>query len=220
MGKVDFTLTDSLVSRVRDGEPPAEPAAQADAADARKRGGPDPGEIGSGAVSAPAETVPPVRARRLQPRAGETPRRISLQTSVLLPSFIWDHLARLASEAGGLTTANRLLIAVLEAEGPRDLSQAGEDLERFLALPAEQSGLGEPWEERNVRLPIELRKHLDELKQSLTAAGLGPAVRAHLIAASWLLRGPSTAAEARDLITEVRAETFRRALAAETTSAA
>ena len=66
-------------------------------------------------------------------------RPISVQTSVLLPPLLWDRLADLASGAGSLTTANRLLIAVLHGRGPRDLAQAADDLEGFLSLPAEEA---------------------------------------------------------------------------------
>lgn len=87
------------------------------------------------------------------PNSGVPTRPISVQTSVLLPPFLWDRLAELASRAGSLTTANRLLIAILHGRGPRDLAQATEDLEAFLSLPAEESRVGESWEERNVRRP-------------------------------------------------------------------
>lgn len=104
---------------------------------------------------------------------------------------------------------------MLEARGPRDLEQAAENLDRFLSLPTEQSGVGDPWEERNVRLPIELRKHLDELRRKLNAAGLSQATRAHLIAASVLLHGPSTGEEAHALMAELRTQAFRRSIASE-----
>ena len=138
-----------------------------------------------------------------------------MQTSVLLPAPLWDELARLASESGGLATPNRVLIDVLEARGPRDLEQAADNLDRFLSLPTEQSGVGDPWEERNVRLPIELRKHLDDLRRKLSAAGLSQATRAHLIAATVLLHGPSTGEQARTLMAELRTQAFRRAVASE-----
>jgi hypothetical protein len=90
--------------------------------------------------------------------AEATPRPLLLQTFGLAPALRVDHLVRLSSETGGLATSNQLLIAVLQATGHRDLAQAAEDLERFLSLPAEQTGVGEPWEERNIRIPVELRK--------------------------------------------------------------
>ena len=152
----------------------------------------------------------------------------------MLSPFAWDHLTRLSNEPEGRATPNQVLIAVLQARGPGDLAQAAEDLERFLSLPAEQTGVGEPWEERNIRIPVELRKHLDGLRDSLKAAGLGSATRSHLIAASLMLRwerpsrrgqrkpsfplrGPATPEEARELMAERQAEAFHRALAAEDT---
>ncbi len=204
MAKVDFKLNDTLLRRRAAHEPqPSEPVLSESA--------------GVVAVEPPSAPEPPVVASepRREDDSSEMRRPLSVQTSVLLPPSLWDRLARLANESGGLATPNRLLIDVLRARGARSLEQAAEDLDRFLSLPAEQSGVGEPWEERNVRLPIELRKRLDELRRKLTAAGLSQATRAHLITASLLLRGPSTTEEARTLMAEVRAETFRRAIAAE-----
>jgi hypothetical protein len=140
-------------------------------------------------------------------------RPISVQTSVLLPPLLWDRLADLATGAGSLTTANRLLIAILHGRGPRDLAQAVEDLEAFLSLPADQSHVGELWEERNVRLPIELRTRFDRLTRELAAAGVVQATRANLVTATLMLRGPNTAEDARTLMADLRAEAFRRALA-------
>jgi len=236
MAKVDFKLNDSLVRRVGEQQPsvadsPANSTADERSASTRRRSPTGQAESKSrpprrGRRSTARQAATPTRDAPRQPEpaaaparggtegARERPRPFSLQTSVQLPPFLWDRLAELAGEAGGIATANRLLVAILEADGPGDLSRAGEDLERFLAMPAEQTGLGEHWEERNVRLPLALRKHLDELRQSLTAVGLGPAIRSHLIAACVLLRGPDTAEQARELMSAVRADAFRRALAA------
>jgi hypothetical protein len=204
LAKVDFKLNDTLLHRQRvqhDSRPTATPP-------------PTPTE------TAPVKTVeqpqaelppPPKPPRKENPIRFQRP--ISIQTSVLLPPSLWDQLAALASESGGLATPNRVLIDILEARGPRDLEQAADDLDRFLSLPADQTEVGHPWEERNVRLPIELRKRLDELRRRLSAAGLTQATRAHLIAASLLLRGPSTGEEARALMAERRTEAFRRAAA-------
>jgi hypothetical protein len=131
---------------------------------------------------------------------------------VQLPPSTWDRLAELADEAGGLVTANRLLIALLERAAPTELAEAAADLDRFLAMPAGKTRLGEHWEERNVRLPLAMRTRLDDLKQKLAAAGLGPTSRSHMIAACVLLRGPESADDARELIAEVRAEALQRAL--------
>ena len=147
------------------------------------------------------------------PNSGVPTRPVSVQTSVLMPPFLWDRLADLATGAGSLTTANRLLIAILHGRGPSGLAQAAEDLEAFLSLPADQSHVGELWEERNVRLPIELRTRFDRLTRDLAAAGVDQATRAHLVTATLLLRGPETADDARRLMADHRAEAFRRALA-------
>ena len=167
------------------------------------------------AVDPPATVQRPANPPASQPLPdpGAHTRPISVQTSVLLPPFLWDRLAELASESGPLTTTNRLLIAVLHGRGPRDLAQAADDLEGFLSLPAEQSRVGDLWEERNVRLPIELRTRLDGLTRELAAAGVVQATRANLVAASLLLRGPDTAEDARTLMADLRAQAFRRALA-------
>ena len=208
MAKVDFKLNDTLVRRQRAEQSSSE------AAPSPARASESTGVV---AVDPPPAdrrpSVPPDPQHELGPSGRWRPQ--SVQTSVLLPPSLWDHLARLTSESGGLATPNRLLIDILQARGPGDLQQAAADLDHFLSLPVDQSRVGEPWEERNVRLPIELRKRLDALRRKLTAAGLSQATRAHLIAASLLLRGPSTTEEARTLMAEVRAETFRRAIAAE-----
>lgn len=205
MAKVDFKLNDTLLQRSRaerdSPRAPAPPAAVAETELVK-------------AVGQPQAEPPPTRP---MPSRIENPtvfqRPVSVQTSVLLPPSLWDQLARLASGSGGLATPNRVLIDVLEARGPHDLEQAAGDLDRFLSLPVDQTGVGDPWEERNVRLPIELRRRLDELRRSLSAAGLTQATRARLIAASLLLHGPNTSEEARALMSERRAEAFRRAVA-------
>lgn len=247
MAKVDFRLSDSLLSR-RAGDAPDDvdvPASEdgvaksARAKRTRSGGQPKGRRRGAKATRAAGETSQPADAE--QPAGSDTgsteppaanradpeirvhrlPRPLSVQTSVQLAPFVWDRLADLAREVGGLATANRLLIALLEAEAPGDLSQAAEDLERFLAMPAEQTGLGQHWEERNVRLPLAVRARFDEYKQSLTAAGLGPTNRSHMIAACVLLRGPETADAARELMADVRAGALRRAVSvAETASVA
>jgi hypothetical protein len=208
MAKVDFKLNDTLVRRQR---------AEQSLPDTPPSSTPASGPAGVVAVEPPpADQRPLVLPEPRHEHEPSGPRRpAAVQTSVLLPPSLWDHLARLTSESGGLATPNRLLIDVLQARGPHDLQQAAEDLDQFLSLPIEQSRVGDPWEERNVRLPIELRKRLDELRRKLTAAGLSQATRAHLIAASLLLRGPSTGEQARALMAELRTEAFRRAIAAE-----
>jgi hypothetical protein len=150
------------------------------------------------------------------PSAGKAERSVtrrvpSVQTSVLLPGFLWDRLATLASETAGLATPNRLLVDILHAKAAVTTQQAAEDLEQFLCLPCERT-VGERWEERNIRLPAELRDRLDEHRRKFASAGVRDATCAHLVAATIILRGPTTAEQARELMAERRAEGFRRAL--------
>lgn len=135
-----------------------------------------------------------------------------VQTSLLLPVRLWDRLGALAREVGGLATPSRLLIDIL-AGGPESVQEAADELEGFLALPVEETALGAPWEERNIRVPVELRRRLDEHRRTLIDAGMRHATRAHLVAATVLLRGPTTAEDARALMAERRAQAFRDALA-------
>lgn len=186
------------------------------------RAGASPRRAASGGKPASAagvqpEEAPPVALpesgdAELEIRARRLPRPVSVQTSVQLPPFLWDRLAGLAEDAGGLLTANRLLIALLETKAPTELSEAAADLDRFLAMPAEETRVREHWEERNVRLPLAIRMRLDDFKQNLAAAGLGATNRSHMIAACVFLRGPETAEDARELIADVRAEALQRAL--------
>ena len=204
MSKVDFKLNDSLVRRRERGQHPDEHhPAEPDALEHEARA---TAETAS-EVAAPVTGAPDVVAGRLTVRA----RRPTVQTSILLPSFVWDRLDRLAAEAAGLTTPTRLLIDVL-AGGPESVAEAAEELERFLALPPEDSGLGEPWEERNLRLPVELRRRLDGHRRALADAGVRHATRAHLVAATILARAPTTGDEARAMMAERRAEAFQRAI--------
>jgi hypothetical protein len=206
MAKVDFKLNDSLLRRQRADVPAPAPKPSREA----------PGVPDAPSPAPAAEPPANRRERRLRPPAGRRARgAASVQTSVLLPPSLWDHLKGLASDSGGVVTPNRLLVDVLASRGPHTLEEAAEDLDRFLSLPAERSSVGGPWEERNVRLPIELRQRLDELRGRLAAAGLRHGTRAHLMAATLLLRGPSTGEEARAVMSEQRAEALRRALAVE-----
>ena len=53
---------------------------------------------------------------------------------------------------------------------------------------------------------------LDWHRPRCASAGVRDATRAHLVAATIILRGPVTAEQARELMAERRAEAFRRAL--------
>lgn len=204
MSKVDFKLNDSLLRRRDREERPPEP--DAPEPDAVERDTAATAETASD-IAAPVPGAPDVVGGRLAVR----PRRPTVQTSILLPPFLWDRLDRLAAEAAGLTTPTRVLIDVL-AGGPESVADAAEELERFLALPPQDSGLGEPWEERNLRLPVELRRRLDAHRRALAEAGVRHATRAHLVAATILARAPTTGEEARAMMAERRAEAFQRAI--------
>ena len=133
MAKVDFKLTDSLLRR-QPGVGHASPSIE-DGLGGKPR---KPRRS-----SAPATTV---RATRESPRAEpEQPtakRAQSVQTSLLLPGFLWDRLATLARETAGLATPNRLLVDILHARAAATEQEAAEDLEQFLSLPSEQTEVG------------------------------------------------------------------------------
>jgi hypothetical protein len=214
MAKVDFKLNDSLLHRQRE-QPPGQHEQP-----------PEPGVNEREAAPPPSPAEPQTQSRahknatpiaEIAHRGTVRVRRTTVQTSVILPARTWDRLDRLAGEAGGLATPTRLLIDIL-AGGPQTIAQAADELERFLALPPQDTGLGEPWEERNLRLPVEPRRRLDEHRQALREAGVRHATRAHLVAATILQRGPTTGEEARALMAERRTEAFRRAVEADVPS--
>jgi hypothetical protein len=99
---------------------------------------------------------------------------------------------------------------ILQADGG-NLELVGEDLNRFLA--SSDGVLRAPWQERNVRLPINLRHNLDLLRDALTSAGLDQATRSHLMAAILTFHTPQTGEQMRQLLAEQRSETPRRTLA-------
>jgi hypothetical protein len=74
---------------------------------------------------------------------------------------------------------------------------AAEDLQRFLQGPAAETGAREPWEARNLRLPLEVRQRLDEHRPILMDAGVAEATRGRLLAALVTERGPATGEQAR-----------------------
>jgi len=220
MGKVDFKLNDSLLSR-------------------RSHHAEDAGELSGTAPRPVEEKLATTATRSVEPPAQPSgvisiqrnldpglptgspgpdnrPRPRSVQTSVLLPPELWDRLASLANDLGGLHRANRVLTSVLEAHSPADIREAADDLDWFLSLPPEESHVAKLWEERNLRLPFELRMRLDDLRDRLTAAGIAEATRSHLIAAIALRRGPNNAEEAHALMTELRAAAIERATAEST----
>lgn len=216
MAKVDFKLNDSLL-RHREDQP-------ARSAFPHRRGEELRGELVALAVPDAPDEGPSSAAwgdfaearsdgEESTEKAPRRPRRVSsVQTAVRLPPALWDRFITLAHECRGLGSASQLLTDTLELRAPSGLEEVAADLERFLALPAELSGVGEPWEEHNLRLPVELRRKLDEQRRTLREAGMRTATRANLIAAVLVLRGPSTSEEARALMAERRAEALRQAI--------
>jgi hypothetical protein len=203
VAKVDFKLNDSLLRRqpgARHASPSSEDVPAGKPRKPRRS-------------SAPAKTDRATReSPRVEPEQPTAKRAQSVQTSLLLPGFLWDRLATLARETAGLATPNRLLVDILHARAAATKQEAAEDLEQFLSLPSEQTGVGSRWEERNLRLPAGLRDRLDWHRRMLASAGVRDATRAHLVAATIILRGPATAEQARELMAERRAEAFRRAV--------
>jgi hypothetical protein len=216
VSQVDFKLNDSLIRRTRERIVAASPEPglpEATVEDTTSH------EVLDGPIdtssTAPAESRS-TRSRAQNGTPGPAPasrqggRAQTVQTSVLLPAPMWEHLTALATEAGSLTNTNQVLIMILQAHGG-NLELVGEDLNRFLA--SSDDVLTAPWQERNVRLPINVRHNLDLLRDALISAGLDQATRSHLIAAILTFHTPKTGEQMRELVAEQRAETLRRALA-------
>lgn len=216
MSQVDFKLNDSLIRRTRDRTTGATPEPELPAMTVEAT---DSHHALNGAVDTPSPASAEssgMRARAQNDIPGPAPaprqggRAQTVQTSVLLPAPMWEHLATLAAEAGSLTSTNQVLVMILQAQGS-NLELVGEDLNRFLA--SSDGVLRAPWQERNVRLPINLRHDLDLLRDALISAGLDQATRSHLIAAILTFHTPQTGEQMRQLLAEQRAEALRRALA-------
>ena len=216
MSQVDFKLNDSLIRRTRNRTKAAAPESELPAVTVEDTAS---HHVLDGPIdtpsSEPAES-PSMRSHAQNGVPGPTPasrhsgRAQTVQTSVLLPAPMWKHLTALATEAGSLTNTNQVLIMILQAHGD-NLELVGEDLNRFLA--SSDDVLRAPWQERNVRLPLNLRHDLDLLRDALTSAGLDQATRSHLIAAILTFHTPQTGEQIRQLLAEQRSETLRRALA-------
>jgi hypothetical protein len=216
VSQVDFKLNDSLIRRTHKRtvaaapEPELPEATVEDTASHHVLDGPiatsSPEPAESPSTRSCAENGAPGPA----PASRQGGRAQTVQTSVLLPAPMWEHLTALATEAGSLTNTNQVLIIILQAHGS-NLELVGEDLNRFLA--SSDGVLRAPWQERNVRLPINLRHDLDLLRDALTSAGLDQATRSHLIAAILTFHTPQTGEQIRELLAEQRSETLRRALA-------
>jgi hypothetical protein len=216
VSQVDFKLNDSLIRRTRNRTVAATPEPELPEATVEDT-------ASHHVLNRPIDTSSPkpagsrtARSREQNATLGPAPasrqgkRAQTVQTSVLLPAPMWEHLTALAAEAGSLTNTNQVLIIILQAHGS-DLELVGEDLNRFLA--SSDDVLTAPWQERNVRLPINLRHNLDLLRDALTSAGLDQATRSHLVAAILTFHTPQTGEQMRQLLAEQRSETLRRALA-------
>ena len=154
---------------------------------------PQPSDTASGARDAE-------RAARAQ-RGRSGARRV--QTSISLPPASWDALDEVASSAG--VSVGELLTAILAAAIPETPAAALGAVEELLVSSAPDDG---PHEERNYRLPLELRTQLDALTKALGPRGQ----RSLLIRALIAAQGPQTGEQARALVTARRIETMRSAL--------
>jgi predicted DNA-binding protein len=136
-------------------------------------------------------------------RSRHAVRRV--QTSVSLPPETWDVLDELGQEAG--VAAVELLTGILTAGIPDTPESALSALEQLLVTIRPDDG---PHEERNYRLPLELRTKLDELSKAL---GAGPRKqRSLLIRAILASQMPKSGEHARELITTRRLDAMRAAL--------
>lgn len=152
------------------------------------------------------ENVTPSALTEGTPRA-ERPRHAGrrVQTSISLPPETWDALDELGQEAG--VSAGELLTSILTVGIPDTPQAALSVLEQLLVSVAPDEG---PQEERNYRLPLELRAKLDELAGALGARPRLP--RSLLIRAILAIHSPTNGEHARELITTRRVDAMRAAL--------
>lgn len=145
----------------------------------------------------------PAPASERSARVRHRVRRV--QTSVSLPPATWERLDELGEAAG--VSAGELLVAILAAVTPETPTAAVEALEQLLVTSLPHEG---PHEERNYRLPLDLRAQLDALTEAL-----GPSVqRSLLIRALLAAHAPHSSDDARALITARRLEAMRAAMRA------
>jgi hypothetical protein len=140
------------------------------------------------------------------------------QTSITLPSPLWQQMQELTGElaAGGRVVGpHELLIAVLRYHAPATVESAAELFDTYLELPGDLQHVGADTEERNVKLPQEVRRRLTEQAQVLRSV-TRDASRGALIAAVWQLHGPRTEGEAKELLTGLRRADLDAALTAAT----
>jgi len=164
-----------------------------------------------------ARSTPSKRAKTSTGSTDATPRAARsrdvarrVQTSISLPPEIWDELDELGQQAG--VSAGELLTAVLTARIPDTPQAALSALEQLLVSISPDE---DPHEERNYRLPRELRTRLDTLSKAL---GAGPRMqRSMLIRAILAFHLPANGEQAHELITTRRLDAMRAALATSAT---
>ena len=127
------------------------------------------------------------------------------QTSISLPPALWSDFDRTATDAG--ISTGELLTAVLRNGLPQSPESALDALERLLDHIPPDEGL---LEERNYRLPLQLREALDRLAKILTP---GPRGNRSLLVRAILVDHPLTTAEqARELANALRIQAIRESL--------
>lgn len=152
-----------------------------------------------------AATPPPAERTSLPAAPARRPARRAegrVQTSISLPPDVWDTLDAQAQQASD--TTGKLLIAILAAAIPDTPAAAFAVVEQLLLGSGPDDALHE---ERNYRLPVDLRTRLDELAAAL---GAGPhRQRSLLIRAILSAHAPSDTAQARELLTQRRLAQLR-----------
>lgn len=160
------------------------------------------GAAGAADDSSEAPTATARSERR--ERSRHSARRV--QTSMSFPPGTWDALDEVGETAGA--SAGELLIAILNDAIPETPADALAAVEQLLISSA--SADDGPHEERNYRLPLDLRTRLDELTRAL-----GPQVqRSLLIRALLAAHAPQNADAARTLLTTQRIQAMRSAVSA------
>lgn len=154
----------------------------------------DPAQEGSGGPpDGPSRPAPGPRSDRCRQGA----RRA--QTSMSLPPASWDMLDELSHATGAST--GELLVAILGQAIPDSPTVALDVIEQLLVNAPDETLR----EERNYRLPLDLRAQLDALTKAL-----GPSVqRSLLVRALLAAHSPQGAADARTLITARRIAVMR-----------
>ncbi len=145
--------------------------------------------------------TPEPTSRQRSQRSRQNPRRA--QTSMSLPPRSWDTLDELGAAAGAST--GELLVAIPTASIPDTPTAALEAIEQLLVSNTSDAGMHE---ERNYRLPLDLRTQLYALTKAL-----GPSVkRSLLIRALVAAHTPHSSDDARELITTRRIQAMRTAM--------